>query len=337
MAGLKYDKMPSSDKKTTPRAKPGEGYINGRKIVASKPRSRRRRVAQPDNDPMTFVKKTSEANYQSIKRKYSGQDRILRSMGLSADEYRQKREQLQIGFDEEVQTEQMNFKNKEQQFKRIAAMQTTGRLSETEANQLLWDFAGSEVEDRVRQVESRRKAPKKQRPMSISTLTSKSMTEAIESHAEGAADERGLEWGDPKKEAGSLMQQYDKFRKLIGYSEFDPIVQTQVDRQWDDFMRGDNRYENWFDDKKKTKPVLDVQINRPAGEIGRAMQSRMGGSGGPSNIGRVAQSTTTRQPPRQPKEQTQREQLTDDARKERLRAAGTEEAYKQGVKLGYWE
>lgn len=78
------------------------------------------------------------------------------------------------------------------------------------------------------------------------------------------------------KDIQSLLDKYQEWQTNSGYNYLNnPVKQGQLDTQWDAYMRSDSRFENWFSDEKKRKPIAEVQALRSTGQIGRAMKSRL--------------------------------------------------------------
>jgi len=177
-------------------------------------------------------------------------------------------------------------------------------------------------------------------PFSISQITSPAVMGSIEDFAEAAPTtpefwtRRGKE---PKTKQG-IINQYLQWREQIGYNFINPLRQRQLDMQWDAFMMGDEKYDEWWLNKEKRQPIVEIRALRTPGQIGKLMRRRITGAEGITPLGRsVAKTKPTGRwfafpggpPPPAP------EIVRPSA--ETLRRRGTEEAYKEGIKLGYWE
>lgn len=169
------------------------------------------------------------------------------------------------------------------------------------------------------------------KPLSSGAI--RSSTTLMGEIASGAKDKWGLEWGDPRKKASSLVEQYIEWRAQIGYDELPPTHQRQLDQRWDAMMKSDVAYKNWFADKKKTKVIAEARSLRMKTKFGRATQLKVG-------VAPVRYNTTP----------LGRSVIEDNTKKvagpsteskapspEQLKSQGTEAAYEQGKLLGYWE
>jgi len=142
-----------------------------------------------------------------------------------------------------------------------------------------------------------------------------------------------------QKTVPGLIRAYTGWRELISYDNLNPVRQNQLDMQWDAAMRSDDRFENWFSDDKKRKPIAQVLASRPTGRIGDAMKKRVIGRLNPIAVSIKKQKPSSAwmgtgfvQPPKR-QQPVAKEQPSAD----QLKRAGTEEAYTAGVKLGYWK
>ncbi|KKK67373.1 hypothetical protein LCGC14_2954710 [marine sediment metagenome] len=111
-------------------------------------------------------------------------------------------------------------------------------------------------------------------PYSMSALQG-AISESIINFSDAAEDTSGWEWGPPKKTQAGLLSQYMKWRELISYDQINPIRQNQLDLQWDAYMRSDDRFDEWWTDDKKRKPIAEVSAERPTGKIGKAVRERV--------------------------------------------------------------
>ena len=127
-----------------------------------------------------------------------------------------------------------------------------------------------------------------QQPYSIGQITSESVMESISEFAE-AAPTTAKFWtraaNEPKTERG-LQEQYLEWRSLIQYDAINPLRQQQLDQQWDAYMAGDKRFDEWWSDKGKRKPTVEIKALRTPGKMGKLMQDRIVGAGGASPLGR---------------------------------------------------
>ena len=128
--------------------------------------------------------------------------------------------------------------------------------------------------------------PTQQQPFSISQLGSKAMIESIDYFAESAPDTPGWEWGPPKKTKQGLVNQYLQWRELAQYDALNPRRQQQLDQRWDISMAEDKRFDEWWLDKEKRKPIVEIRALRTPGDMGKIMRGRITGAEGITPLGR---------------------------------------------------
>ncbi len=162
-------------------------------------------------------------------------------------------------------------------------------------------------------------------PMSSAGV--RSSTTLMSEFMQGFEEKRGLEWGKPKKTVESMLEQYSSWQVQVGYDQLDPQHQRQLDQRWDSLMRSDKTLKNWFGDNKK--PIAEVRAMRAQGKIGKEMSKRLvrpPARAVSTPIGTSIRKVMAKQPVKQV-----------DPTEEQLRSTGSEAAYKQGIKLGYWK
>jgi hypothetical protein len=167
----------------------------------------------------------------------------------------------------------------------------------------------------------------------LSSGAVRSSTALMGEIASGAADKRGLEWGDPYKSTEGLVKQYVDWRSQIGYDELPPTHQRQLDQRWDAMMKDTREFKNWFTDKDKTKVVAEARTLRMKSKLARVTQLKVGVAPvryNTSPLGRSVIKSNTKQTASPSTE-------SNAPSPEKLKAQGTEAAYEQGKLLGYWE
>lgn len=179
-------------------------------------------------------------------------------------------------------------------------------------------------------------------PYSIPAITSKAVMESIQDFAEAAPTATKF-WTrrtkEPKTQQG-LINQYFEWRRLIQYDAVNPIRQRQLDMQWDAFMAGDERFDKWWSNKEKREPIVEIKALRTPGEMGKIMRGRLGVTGRTTPFGRSIAKEKPRghwfgfpggPPPPAPVTKP------TPPSTETLRRTGTQEAYEEGIRLGYWK
>lgn len=137
------------------------------------------------------------------------------------------------------------------------------------------------------------------RPLSLSQLRAREPGEKI-TKIEASIDEYvdtaptiskpwTFERNEPKTKQG-LIDRYLEWRRYIGYEGLNPLVQRQYDHEWDSWLSKDNRYDEWWPDKKKQRPLEDVNVEiralRTPGKFGKMMRGRITGAEGITPVGR---------------------------------------------------
>jgi len=289
-------------------------------------------------DPSAILKSSQEEEYEHMRSQYDNEARALGQTPMSNNDFNQRMNQLNTKHAGFIKKFKFVSQQQTQQLEQISTLVQQGNINPDAGKEAAWRLVLPQETERAMFPTQGAQA----QPFSMSQMRG-AISDSILEFAEGAADTPGLEWGDPKKQVGSLMDQYLSWRELISYDNLNPVRQNQLDMQWDAAMRDgeDDKFEKWFADDKKRKPIAQVSAIRPAGRIGDAMKKRVMGSlhSTTSPIGmsvkKQKDSYGTRMPsaysvPRH--EQKPKEQPSA----ERLRRAGTQEAYNRGVKLGYW-
>ena len=210
---------------------------------------------------------------------------------------------------------------------------------------------GEEAAERMRLgPEAERLAfPEEPAPFSISEITSPRLMKSIEDFAEAAPTTSEF-WtrkeNEPKTKQG-IINKYLGWRELIQYdaiADKNPKRAQQLDVQWDAYMAGDEKFDEWWSSKKKRQPIVEIRALRTPGKIGKLMRGRITGAEGITPLGESVAKTKPSETVRweQPIEVaswlTSKLKGQEKAQSpESLRQRGTEEAYKKGKELGYWE
>ena len=116
----------------------------------------------------------------------------------------------------------------------------------------------------------------KQKFLTPSYLRSKGFIENLLGYADAAPDQKGFEWGPPKKKREDLIAQYQRWQESeLYHQEKSPQEQKQLDREWDAMMRTSRAYDSWFVDKDRRVLPTAVTALRSQGRIAKAMQSKV--------------------------------------------------------------
>lgn len=116
----------------------------------------------------------------------------------------------------------------------------------------------------------------KQKFLSPSYLRSKGFRENLLGYANAAPDQKGFEWGPPKKKREDLIAQYQRWQESeLYHQERSPQEQKQLDKEWDAAMRESTAYYSWFMDKNQRILPTAVTALRSKGRIAEAMRSKV--------------------------------------------------------------
>ena len=287
-------------------------------------------------DPMKTLQGQHDQKFRYLKSQYENEARALEGVQMDEAEFGRRASALNAKHTSLFNKFKFDAQQQAQQLQQIDALVQQGSINPEAAKEALWRIV-------LPQETERAMFPgqgAQQTPYSMSQMRG-AISVSIDEFAQGATDTPGLEWGDPKKETDSLINQYMKWRSLIGYDNLNPVRQNQLDMQWDAKMHDEDKFGNWFSDDGKRKPMAQISALRPTGRIGDAMKKRVLGS--ISVTGSPLGASVKKQKEKMdfrfskpgvydvPKQET-REQPSAD----QLKRAGTEEAYNAGVKLGYW-
>lgn len=128
------------------------------------------------------------------------------------------------------------------------------------------------------------KKPASETPLSVSALRAREPEEditkiqaSVNEFASAAKPSKRwhLEWGPHPRDEQSLVQQYRKWKQYVGYDQLDPVVQRQLDFEWDSWMAGDDQYDKWWYDKKNRTPMAEIRALRAKGPGTRAIQRKV--------------------------------------------------------------
>lgn len=187
--------------------------------------------------------------------------------------------------------------------------------------------------------------PSEPEPFSVSEITSPRLMGSIQDFAEAAPTTRELftlEKNEPKTKQG-IINKYLGWRELIQYNAIaakNPGRARQLDLVWDSYMMGDERFDEWWSDKKKRQPIVEIKALRTPGKIGKLMRGRITGAEGvtPVGVSIIKKMPLTLETSAMKAGRRISELITEPAPSaETLRRRGTEESYREGKKLGYWE
>ncbi len=138
---------------------------------------------------------------------------------------------------------------------------------------------GREEEAKIRMglgPEAEKLAFPKQKFLSPAYLRSQPFIENLIGYANAAPDQKGWEWGPPKKKREDLIAQYQRWQESeLYHQERSPQEQKQLDREWDAMMRTSRAYDSWFADKNQRVLPTAVTALRSQGRIAEAMRSRV--------------------------------------------------------------
>lgn len=223
-------------------------------------------------DPEGILKNQYDKTIQYNKSQYDTELNSLQQSYLSDNDFYNKLNELNAKHQQIINQENYKADQKLQQVRRVQSLVSAGKIAPDAGQEAVWRLVlPSETERAMFQT-----AGRQQKPYPVSTITSKAMMRTIQEFAEAAPGKPGIEWGPPEKIQEGLINKYNAWRELVGYSFLDPIRQHQLDQQWDAYMLGNKKYDKWWVDKEKRKPVAEVKAMRTTGKIGKIMRERLG-------------------------------------------------------------
>lgn len=203
-----------------------------------------------------------------LRQQYDVQVKVLENTPMSDSEFNTKLLQLQAGTKmqwNKLQYERRQKASELEQVQRLIRGGTRGMGREQEAAVRM--RLGPEAE---------KLAFPKQKFLDPTYLRSKGFRENLLGYANAAPDQRGFEWGPPKKKREDLIVQYQRWQESeLYHQEKSPQEQRQLDREWDMAMRESRAYSNWFTDKNMRVLPTAVTALRSKGRIADAMRSRV--------------------------------------------------------------
>ena len=262
------------------------------------------------NDYQTLVDKQYQNDLGTLQQQYLSDEQYEGKRAALTNQYKNMWAEYQAQHDQGIN-----------EIKRIQSMASRGEIDPSLGEQAAYKMILPPEEFAARYPHQRQ--PSQARPISAPSLKSAAtMMSGIVGEAE---DKRGFEWGDPAKTRKSMVTKYIEWRSQAGYDYMDPLHQRQLDQRWDSLMKSDDRFEDWFSNKKKSVINPEARTLRMKTRMGRAMQKKMGVTRNVSPIGSSIIGETRREaaPAKVPTA-------------EELKQQGGQKAFMKGRELGYW-
>ncbi len=296
-------------------------------------------------DPMGILSSKQDEEYNYLKSQYANEARALEQSVMTDADFRSGTNELNTKYTSLVNKFNLKREQETLQLKQVQSLVSQGNISEAAGREAMWRMVlPQETEQAMFPAQQAQ-----QTPYSMSQMQG-AISKSISEFAEDAADTPGMEWGPPKKIKNDLMSQYMHWRELLGYDNLNPIRQNQLDLRWDAYMRDEDKFDEWWTDKNKRRPIAEVSAVRSTGRIGKAMKSRVfdsaSATASTTPLGASIQFQKTHEfsvpsatmleggvPRGRPKPRQEPEKPSP----EQLRRLGTQEAYDKGVELGYWQ
>ena len=245
-------------------------------------------------DPMGILKSRYDKSEQYLRSQYDTELNSLKQQSLADKEFFNQLNQLNSKYEGALNQERYKADQQVQSVKRVQDLINAGQIAPDAGQEAVWRLVlPSETERAMFQ------AAGQGQPFSISQITSGAVMESVMEFAE-AAPTIGKFWTreskEPKTQQG-LLSKYLGWRELIGYDAIkSPVRQNQLDLQWDAYMAGDERFDEWWSDKSKREPIVEIKALRTPGNIGKIMRSRVTGATGASPLGRSISRSKSRKP-----------------------------------------
>ncbi len=203
-----------------------------------------------------------------LQQQYDVQVKVLENTPMSDSEFNTKMLRLQADTKMQWNKLQQTRRQKAAEVEQVQGLIRSGTQG-----------MGREQEAGVRMnlgPEAERLAFPKQKFVSPSYLRSKGFRENLIGYANAAPDQKGFEWGPPKKKREDLIAQYQRWRESeLYHQERSPQEQKQLDREWDAMMRTSRAYTSWFNDKNQRRLPTEVTALRSKGRIANAMRRKV--------------------------------------------------------------
>ena len=295
-------------------------------------------------DPTEILKGRFNKQYDLMHSQYKSQARAIGSAGMDRNRYQQSMNELNTKNAQMLDKFKYESNQKMQQVQRMQTLIAQGQVTEVAGKEAMWRMVLPKESQAAMFPDNKGSKT----PYSMSQMRG-AISDSIMDFAERSADTPGLEWGAPKKTKDSLVNQYSKWRELIGYDQMNPVRQNQLDLQWDAYMRTEKKFKNWWTDENKRRTLPEISASRPQGKIGAAMRDRIGGSAVRSRPSTTPIGESVREQNKHgvygligfgkptvfniPKEEKPKQAPSAD----QLRRTGTQESYEMGIELGYWK
>ncbi len=224
-------------------------------------------------DPMGILQGQHDKALQYNRSQYDTELNSLKQSHLTDQDFYKGLDDLNMRHQQIVNKQNYEADQKLQEVKRVQSLIDSQQIGSEAGQEAIWRLVlPSETERAMFQTAGRQG----RQPLSISALSSEAMKDSIKKYAGAAPEKPGFEWGKPKKFKEGLVQQYLDWRMLQGYDDptMTPMIKYQLDTQWDAHMR-ENRYSEWWSDKGKRKPIVEVKALRATGKIGKAYRDRV--------------------------------------------------------------
>lgn len=275
----------------------------------------------PSSTPQMYL----ENQYQLLQKQTADWERGLQSQGLDEESYAKAISEKQ----EELNKQVAFFQAKSQELQQTQSMMDLGQIDEDKGMEAKWTAI---LPDEVKKAmfpkpedepDDSRFSPGQMEKIGgtikqFASQTPKSMIEKRYGAGKTdwlARDKRGYSQADTTKK-------YLAWRTYVGYDGMAPIEKKQVDMQWDDWIAGAKGTWKW---NPKSDPVKAL---RARGPLTKAYGSQFNKTPiGPNEAANPLQMSIAGVMPKKKQNPTAQE----------LRSMGTQEAYNQGIGLGYWK
>lgn len=234
-------------------------------------------------DPMGILENQYNRTMQYNRSQYDTELNTLKQSMLSDKDFYDKLNDLNMRHQQVVNKQNHEADMKLQEVKRVQSLIDSRQIAPDAGQEAIWRLVlPSETERAMFQAAGRQG----RQPLSIAQLFSDAMQDSIEDFADAAPGKPRWKIGPPTKFKEGLVQQYLGWRRLQGYDDptMTPIIQRQLDDQWDAYMLED-KFSTWWSNKERRKPITEVSALRATGKIGRAMRDRVTGVGMTTPLG----------------------------------------------------
>lgn len=288
-------------------------------------------------DPMGVLKGRLDQSERYLKSQYSVELGSIQDQMLSDQDFNNKLNSLNSKYHGMLNQERYRMDQQVKSVQRIQSLVKAGQVAPDAGQEAMWRM----VLPRETEQAMFPTGQKGQKGLSIAQKIGGPLERSVLGFAEAASTIPKLfksAENEPKTKPG-LLEQYTRWRDFVNYDIAEPFVKRDLDMVWNQLMMSDERFDAWWSDKNKRKPIAEVKALQSQGRITGIMKDKLTPFGR-SIVKEKSRGTVygwgrqgmTAIPAYEPK----LEQIVEQPTAQQLQRQNTREAYERGKKLGYW-